>query len=161
MQSKLIEYIDLPKIPINLLDPLESIFDKPDATIIGPAHKWWHHKVVNDNLKNFLESIFSFEIVCQYQFILSHNPVHKDVTRSFVYNYLLDTGGDDIYTNFYDRWENGNLLASEKIPVNTWVKLNVKTFHQVKGLTKERLRISVNVIPKSCLLMPEVYTTLD
>lgn len=142
----LIEYVNLQKIPMDLIESTEQIKNKPNKSTVAKDYPFFKTFHVNDDLKKFLESIFPFEIWCQYQLIFGDIIIHKDPERTLAYNYILDQGGDMVLTNFYS--DKKNLIYSENIKLHQWVKLNTSIFHNVTGLSATRVAISVT--PKSC-----------
>lgn len=140
-----IEYVNLQKIPNDLIESTEQIKNKPNKSIAAKDYPNFQTFHVNDDLQKFLESIFPFEIWCQYQIIFSDMIIHKDTNRKLCYNYLIDQGGFSVFTNFFS--DEKNLIYSENIKLHQWVKLNTSIFHNVTGLSTARVAISVT--PKS------------
>lgn len=68
-------------------------------------------------------------------------PVHKDSDRFVAYNYIIDPGGDEVYTCFYD--DDQNLIEQVKIETGRWHRLDVNTFHNVEGMTRPRIALTV------------------
>ena len=68
-------------------------------------------------------------------------PVHKDTNRHVAYNYIIDQGGDEVYTCFYD--DDQNLIEKVNIETGRWHKLDVQTFHNVEGMTRPRIALTV------------------
>lgn len=68
-------------------------------------------------------------------------PVHKDTNRHVAYNYIIDPGGDEVYTCFYD--DDQNLIEKVNIETGRWHKLDVQTFHNVEGMTRPRIALTV------------------
>lgn len=143
-----IEYVNLQKIPRDLIESTEHIKNKPNKTVVkDPFFQTFH---VNDELKKFLESIFPFEIWCQYQIIFSDIVIHKDKGRKLCYNYLIDQGGSKVFTNFYNNEK--NLIHSTNINLHEWAKINTSVFHNVTGVSNNCTRVAVSVTPKSCYI---------
>ena len=68
---------------------------------------------------------------------------HTDYHRRFVYNYILDAGGDEVDTVFFDDvTEDANEMFRVRIPTYKWNRLHVKTPHEVVGQTRRRLGIT-------------------
>ena len=68
-------------------------------------------------------------------------PVHKDTNRLVAWNYIIDQGGDEVYTCFYD--DDQNLIEKVNIETGRWHKLDVQTFHNVEGMTRPRIALTV------------------
>lgn len=144
-----VEYLDLPKIPEELIvDIYQTIrntapkerHSEPKET---DAEKYaaWNSIKASDKLKQFTHSIFDFEHDVHI-FVLSGDlPVHKDNTRDVAYNYVLETGGAS--TNFHD--VDKNIIEENEIETFRWHRLNVKEFHSVAIPLPPRVVVSVSV----------------
>lgn len=99
-------------------------------------------------LLDFLQPHFDFEIVTIiYQHIgkniIKHSGVEQvhstdtDRRRVFSLNYIIDAGGDNVVTNWYD----GNtdiILHSEVLKPRIWHMFNAQPWHDVKNITGTR-----------------------
>lgn len=72
-----------------------------------------------------------------------YQPVHIDPSRTFAINYYLDLGGENCLTNFYPTIDAKTPTESYKIKSKSWCRLNVKTPHNVVGITGTRIAITV------------------
>ena len=70
-------------------------------------------------------------------------PMHKDKNRVLAYNYILETGGNDVRTNIYD--DNKNLLESKCLPAHRWHSIQVNRYHDLTNLPKESRRVAVTM----------------
>jgi hypothetical protein len=144
-----VEYLDLPKIPEELIVDIyqtirntvakdrHSVPKETDAE----KHSAWNSIKASENLKAFTQSIFNFKHDVHI-FVLSGDiPAHKDNTRDIAYNYVLETG--EASTNFHD--ENKNLIEEHNIETFRWHKLNVKQYHSVVIPKMPRVLVSVSV----------------
>jgi hypothetical protein len=102
----------------------------------------------HDNiLRKKLQPLFNFDIHGRifYQIVKKGISVHKDTGRKIIYNYLLDQGGDNVYTKFYSE-DKSTEIFSVKIPLKKWHKIDTSFYHNVIGI--ERPRISICVYEK-------------
>lgn len=102
------------------------------------------YKYNNSILTNHLQPLFDFDITNRifYQIIKKGISTHKDIGRKIIYNYILDQGGDDVYTNFYKE-DKETQSFSVKIPLHTWHTLDTTYYHNVVGIERPRVAISV------------------
>ena len=142
---KYIKYVDLPRIPKHLIEPLKNIINKPsrDFNYVSAEYKYFKLKPVNNDLKSWLQPLFEFEIFPQYQLVYDGIPIHVDADRIFAYSYLLDTGGDNVETAIYD--ENHKLLQSEILELKRWHYINTSMLHGVHGINPLKVRIAISV----------------
>lgn len=81
-------------------------------------------------------------------------PIHKDWSRWYPINYVIDTGGSNVATSWYSDFH--EKLESHIIEPFRWHVLDGKTFHGVEGIMpgRERILISINWDPDN-------YETFD
>lgn len=144
-----VEYLDLPKIPEELIvDIYQTIRNTapkerhsvPEGTDAEKNNAWNSIKA-SDKLKEFTRSIFDFEHDVHIFMLAGNLPTHTDNTRDVAYNYVLETGGAS--TNFHDA--DKTLIEEHAILPFCWHKLNVKEFHSVLIPTPPRVVVSVSV----------------
>jgi len=137
---KYIEYLDLPPVPENLIESISDIMNKPtQADFI-----YFKTKPVNDDLKVWLETIFDFDIDPKYQLVYDKIPIHVDRgSRITAFNYLLDTGGDNVSTAIYDT--NRNLLQSEILELRRWHRIDTSMPHSVHGINPDQIRVAISI----------------
>jgi hypothetical protein len=141
-----IEYIDLPTVPEHLIEPLQDIINKSpkNFSYVSQEYQFFKTRYVNDDLKLWLQPLFDFEIHPQYQLVYDGLPIHVDKgNRIYAYNYLLDTGGDNVETAIYD--ENHNLLQSKKLELKRWHCVNTFMPHTVHGIDPDKVRIAISI----------------
>ena len=145
-----VEYVNLPKIPDELIiDIYQTIREtEPKDRHSEPKntdaekHNAWNSIKASTKLKDYIKSLFDFEIDDVHIFVLSGDlPIHKDNTRDVAYNYVLETGNSS--TNFHD--DDKNLIEEHKIEPLKWHKLNVKNYHSVIINKPPRIVVSVSV----------------
>jgi hypothetical protein len=91
--------------------------------------------------------------------------------RRYILNYLIDTGGDNVETRWYQepgygivrdgdamQWPGNSTLEtiqSEVFPVNSWSCLFGKVIHGVVGLTSPRIQLSIGFSAEEFLKLKE------
>jgi hypothetical protein len=140
------EEINWPNVPLEFCITDENYMVKYfENSHPYPDYPYYRQYKCKDNiLKEKLQPLFNFDITGRifYQIIKKGISTHKDVGRKIIYNYLLDTGGADVYTNFYDE-DKVTELFSVRIPVHTWHKMDVSYYHNVIGIEVPRVAISI------------------
>jgi hypothetical protein len=81
-----------------------------------------------------IEGIFLQEILPKF-----NNFIHKD-PRSYAINYLLDLGGDNVTTCFY----NNTTEESHVVPLHTWHLFRSDVLHCVKNITTVRKAFTIS-----------------
>lgn len=79
----------------------------------------------------------------QYGFQISTDnvPVHVDNRVYVKLLYLIQEGGDPVYTTYYS--SDGNVLKEYRIPENQWVIFRADVDHSVTGMQPGGVRISL------------------
>lgn len=141
-----IEYINLPPVPENLIESIPNIINKPPKTYsaVPSNYDFFKTRNVNDDLASWLQSIFDFKINAQYQLVYDGLPIHIDKgNRIIAYNYLLDTGGENVKTAVYD--EKYKPLQVETLELKRWHRINTGMLHGVHGIDPSKVRIAISV----------------
>jgi hypothetical protein len=146
-----VEYPDIPQVPSNLLieriewvEQLVSPYTPEQIRLHGDVYMAWLN--ASRELEEFLQPYFTFPVThnIAYHRIGKNIPIHVDNFRKECYNYIIDCGGDNVYTNFYDE-DKVTLLHQEVIPARTWHKLNVSVNHNVTGIEPGRSRFALTI----------------
>lgn len=95
-------------------------------------------------IEEALRPYFSFDVTNRfgYQYIGENMVTHKDNGRVETYNFILDTGGDNVTTVIYDE-DKTTILHEEVIKPNVWHKLRVDKYHNVLNITRPRFMMMV------------------
>jgi hypothetical protein len=137
-----IEYLDrLPGVEIDISKVFDVIYRGKNLHHV-PDNGYYGIFEAYDSLATLGQDIFNKPYNTRLHVMWPPRlPIHKDTNRYVAYNYIIDPGGDDVYTCFYD--DNHNLISKTKIEVNRWHKLDVRTFHNVEGMTRPRIALTV------------------
>jgi hypothetical protein len=83
------------------------------------------------------------------QTISNSLAVHVDTNRTYVYNFLLDCGGDDVHTFWTDQVkDDADVVYDIVIPKGIWHRLNTGDPHGVKNIQSNRIAISIGNVTK-------------
>ena len=166
---RFIEYhLDLPQISDNLLfTTVDEI--RNNCEVIYDAHMYKTYKApqeLNDYLAPYMTDVLKLHLAdnmqVRYQVMTEQLPIHKDYDSkgvNKVLNYHITTGGDNVYTRWWDMPEDANLIfahgafdyhmgdhydQSKKIyetliPTKKWHKLTVNIPHDIGYITSPRI----------------------
>lgn len=83
-----------------------------------------------------------------FQIISYDLPLHKDHVTVSKLNYILDTGGENVVTEWYDD-DQTTLLQSTILEPFRWHIIKADTYHTVKnvGPNKKRFAITSRIFP--------------
>ena len=149
MSPVTIKQVNLPVIPNELIYSYEQVITL-DPWVLkyedGRVYDTDFYKVyiANKELCDWIKSVFEEELeYIEYLVAYKPLPMHKDLERTQAYNYVTETGGNNVQTEFYD-FDRTTLLSSTECNPGTWYFLNVSYPHRVVGeLTSPRVIISV------------------
>ena len=144
------EYIDFPKVPKELLEAPEVIFKKPPLTFKNQLDspkdlaKRTHWPVaVNDKLLVWLKDNIARKCYVWYLISTTTLPDDRD-HRQYCYNYIIETGGDDVL--IYGKIDKNNTEWVQFEP-NRWIKLNTHLTHVTVGKFENGPRILLQITP--------------
>jgi len=144
--------LDLPKLNLPEVWHTEDI--ELESKQVGGYVSYWLTEEVDRYVRSFLfvcyfdkpnisgEVPYAWLIAATFQGDVS-GYIHKDL-RKHAINYVVDTGGDDVITEFYD--DDENIIASYKQEPGEWYFLNSGNYkHCVKGITGRRKQVSYSI----------------
>jgi hypothetical protein len=140
------KYLDYPSLPKDLYQEVyKSVNLNPNHFTFLKAPYYKIHEATRP-LRNFITSIIpeSNKKVISVQVLKGRIPIHTDTGRTSAFNYIIEPGGDNVYTCFY---KNKNLIEFEyhNIESHRWHFLDVTTLHNVINIQKDSLRIAITI----------------
>ena len=150
-------YEDWPKLDDSLIQ--EALYIRDNEENIFPFKSSpYKLYLLNDLLKNFTSKFLKFNHkihLHSFNFV----PIHIDVNRTEAYNYIIDTGGPNVKTLFYNlndftilgpgdiKKVNENCEPVEAVSIrpNVWHKINVSVPHTVINI--ETVRTGLTITP--------------
>ena len=143
-----IQYLNLPAIPNEILAKIPT--DSADYTdfskIVIPngknkdRYRWTD--VNNQELNQWCNENICADMYYAFQFMIGNSRLHKDIGTLTKINYVLDTGGDDVLTEFFAD-DQVTKLASYKIEPKRWHIFKADTYHQVINVKPGKTRFAV------------------
>ena len=138
----MIKILNLPKINLSEIWYLK---DKPGFFSKKPGYYSYNVTEQTRKLiyslfpKNFFDS--KSQIMAQIITAGVDGVIHKDVSRLFAINYLLDNGGEDAYLGLYN--ENKDLIDTYKQLPGEWLLLDTQKYHSVCNIKTKRVALSI------------------
>lgn len=153
------EYIDfLPDLPEEIIEEILALIADPINWVNKESNI--HYEINKkpeiyqvfqgtENLYKFIHRHLDSSYIAVIQVIKNKFPIHIDIGRSTVFNYAIQTGGDNIYTSFYVKGSNGlEVQETHKIEPRKWHKLNVKVLHDVSMIPANNMRVMLSVFQR-------------
>ena len=91
---------------------------------------WYRVYTCNDALMDYIKHTMPFDV--QYvEYVISDRaiPMHRDLGRVRALNYVLETGGVNVATKFYN--DDKRVMLEYVCDTHTWYELNVGAYHSV------------------------------
>ena len=135
-----IKFLNLPRIVLP-----SSYYSTDDIYYSSKIPGFISYKIISESVLRQLNSIFRPIINdIEGMFIQTIGPsfcnyIHKD-PRSYAINYILDTGGDNVNTAFF---ENG--YNSTCVPKEAWHYFRADRLHAVQNITTTRIAITISI----------------
>lgn len=139
----------LPQIPNRLIDDIESIKKRGNIFPEKYSHFYSCYQV-SPELYWFLQNYFHQRANIRYQLITDKLPIHVDKGElEFRYNYILQAGGNNVATRWWDSLQNPtNILYENIASCFTWHRVTTNIPHDISQVSSYRLSIEVH-FPKT------------
>jgi hypothetical protein len=111
-----------------------------DKVNFGDIYTW--SDSFNDVINIWCQENICKEMYWAFQIIRADMPIHKDKGTKTKFCYLLDLGGDNVETKFYDD-DKTTVVDSVVLKSHKWHILNVDSFHNVVGIEPDKTRFSI------------------
>jgi len=141
--TRYVQYLNLPLIPQYLIAHIDRTPEihkqAPSSQVHGP-YIWSSHGT--DAINQWCQKNICADMYFACQIMTNDLVTHKDIGTKIKLTYLVDSGGDNVSTNFYDD-DQTTQLASYVIAPNQWHILKADTYHQVSNIQPGQVRFSI------------------
>jgi hypothetical protein len=135
---RFIQYLNLPRIPQELVDRLPGALDRYHQNFSYKSYTWsdsWNHEIDQWCKENICADMYF-----GFQFMDADLEPHTDIGTLTKINYVISTGGTQVITRFH---EQDRVVAEHVIDPNRWHILKADTAHSVAGIEPGCLRWAV------------------
>jgi len=140
MTTQHMQFVNLPKIPQEIIDRLPTDIEQYSKK--STFHNYTWSDDFNQSINEWCQQHICKEIYWACQFATGDLPKHIDRPTNIKFVYLLDTGGDQVYTKFWS--EDGNTLLSQYlVPLHQWCIIKVNSLHSPEGMADNSVRFSI------------------
>jgi hypothetical protein len=150
---------DIPQPPQKVLDAIMELiqtnnntyrFSKDSNSYYQNFNTYNIEGIIKDWVDQYIGPLFGEERYYPVVQTISNSlAVHVDTNRTYVYNFLLDCGGENVctfWTNKVD--DDADVTYNTVIPKGIWHRLNTGDPHGVKNIQSTRIAISVGNVTK-------------
>lgn len=137
----MIRYLNLPQIPVSLVSELTRQYDQymAKASYANGAYVW--SDSFNDNINAWCKSNICDSMYWGFQIMSGDIPAHVDRGTEIKLTYVIDCGGGDVITSFYD--QNDQVTHCYCIQPNRWHIFQANCMHSVTGIEPGHTRFSI------------------
>ena len=139
-----VEYFDnVHKINQSIIDEAYWCINNTENVYTDKSYPYYKTfkggKLIND----FTKEHFKFNHNSQIHIVYQGLPIHKDLMRENAFNYILDPGGDKVYTCFY---EEDKKFIKEKYIIDSfrWHKIQTDVYHSVLNQSRPRIALTIS-----------------
>lgn len=133
-------YVNLPQLPQSIVDQINFNFDDYERKSGRGVYTWTDS--FNESVNEWCQKNICAEMYWGFQIIRGDLGIHKDVGTLTKFCYLLDTGGDNVITEFFED-DKITVVDSVNLEPHRWHILKVDTFHGIRGVDPGRIRFSI------------------
>jgi hypothetical protein len=133
-------YVNLPQIPQSVIDQVNFNFDEYGEEKDKGIYTW--SDSFNASVNEWCQKNICAEMYWGFQIIRGDLGLHKDNVTLTKFCYLLDTGGNNVVTEFFED-DRTTLVDSVVLKPHQWHILKVDSFHSVRGVDPGRTRFSI------------------
>ena len=133
-----------PKIPRDIYEKINfdvSLYQNKSVGGTNLNYVWSDD--FNESVNKWCQQNIIDGLYYAFQVATHDMPLHKDKNSTVKLIYVLDTGGENVLTSFYN--EQQLLLHSLKLEKNCWYLLKTDVWHDVKGIISPRFSICATV----------------
>ena len=136
----------LPTVPVEMVQEALAVISNPDIQkkIMDPTDLYGFISLWDANLpklRQWLEGNVA-PLVWHLSLFKRDMYIHKDPrTRSRII-YILDPGGENVVTRYYDD-DKQTLLETESLGRENWVVMNAARYHDVQGIAPGQYRYAI------------------
>lgn len=153
--SKHVQYYpEIPALPKDLQDDILSI-TQGEGSLIFESYDNFLLYPLNQRLKDWAWEHFPKANAQKIQKLKNSVIAHIDMDRKLAYNFLIDAGGTDVHTKFFDSLDNdAKVVEDHVLETGIWHSLTVDVPHSVENITGTRISFSLAELSK---LSPKAY----
>jgi len=140
-----VQQLNLPSPPQNILDIVNKNYNiqKQHLNLKNDKEKieqiW--SEGYNIEVDNWCKNNICKDVHYSFQLTTNLNK-HIDVGTKIKLIYFVDTGGDNVFTEFYSD-DNKQMLQSVQLNSHKWYALKTDVNHAVRGVEKFKTRFSI------------------
>lgn len=139
-KSRYIQYLQLPNVPDYLIKNLQNKFGDYQAKSEYKNYVW--SDTFNEEINAWCKEKICDDMYWGFQIIKGDLDKHKDQGTKTKLIYLIENGGEQVYTRFWK--DDGETLLDEYIiDTHRWHILKADSMHSVENMRSGAVRFSI------------------
>jgi hypothetical protein len=141
--TEYIRYLNLPSFPQQIINSIPrdfSLYERKTDSRLAAAYMWTDS--FNEQVNRWCQSNICSDMYFAFQIITGDLAMHKDKDTKIKINYLVQTGGDKVLTEFFDD-DQLTKVASYNIDANRWHIFKADSYHSVTNIIPGQVRFSI------------------
>jgi hypothetical protein len=138
-------YLDLPKIPDSILDGLNRDYSEyyhASSAVTGSNQINTYSDSFNTEINQWCQKNISEHLYWGFMIMQRDLGPHVDVKTKIKLTYVIDPGGNNVTTEFYEN-DRSTLLESIVIQPGRWHIFRSDMVHAVRGIEPGQVRFSL------------------
>ena len=148
--SKFVTYCpEIPPLPQDLQNDIVKIVMENENQFVfnSPTYKNFGVFEVNERIIEWCKEHFKWNHRSSIRTIDNSLPVHIDMDNTVAYNFVLETGGEDVHTSWYESLApNAKKIEDHVFPKGKWVRILTDSPHGVTNIEQGKKRILLAVL---------------
>lgn len=136
----MIRYLNLPKLPDSLLKQINFNIDEYEKKFQVNDYIWTDS--FNKEVNAWCQENICADMYFAFQIMNGNLGIHKDFGTKTKLIYLLELGGDNVITNFYED-DKVTVTHSYVIESHRWHILKADSYHSVTNVEPGKCRFSI------------------
>ena len=133
-----VRQVNMPSVPQHVVTEIYNCVDQGTSAVVYDNYSWMP---ANNAVQAWCKQHVSPDMYWGIQVITGNLKMHKDIGTCIKFNYIIDTAGPHVVTNFYN--DNHELLESVILKSHTWYLMDVAVYHSVELVDPGQTRISL------------------
>ena len=143
-EPRYIQYLNLPTLPNELISRINRNFEeyqKQPGKVYNTDTYWWSDSF-NEEVNQWCQQNICAEMYFGFQAVVGDMQLHTDQVTTIKINYILNCGGSNVLTEFFDE-SHTHKLASYCIEPNRWHIFKANSPHQVFNIEPGQTRFAI------------------
>ena len=138
---KYYQYLNLPSVPKDIFVNYNfDEYEKKVQGVVNPGYVWTDS--FNYSIDKWCKENVCADVYFAFQIIKTDIDIHIDNQTKIKFLYILETGGNDVITEWYSE-DKKTVVNSVVLEPNKWCMIKVDSPHSVKNVESGKTRFSI------------------